>query len=442
MNNIPTISRFSVFKNGRRILENPLPFHKEKFQELGDTFKIVVSSKEKLVFTKNPNFIKHVLQTAHKKYQKSSIQTVDLAKYIGHGILTSNGDHWRTHRRMVQPAFHKKKLQNLMVSVLEAIQFELKRIEPNKTEDVFDLMGDLAFQVVAKSLFSSSDIRKRMDTLKYITETNQRMLIKEMRQPYLRWWLRLNGKIKKHLGLAKEAQALLGAIINERRDSGEEKDDLLDMLLQAQYEDGTPMLQQQLIDEVMILFAAGHETTANALSFTLFLLAKNPKIQEKIYTEVAEVDFNEGDMMQHIASLQYTKQCLEEAMRLYPPAYIIDRETIAEDVFEESTLPKNTLVLMSMYELHRHADFWENPEVYNPDRFNPENKKDYSGYYYPFGAGPRMCVGNHFAMCEMVLTVAEIMKKHTITSPLKAVEVNPLISLKPKEVPLTFKLRD
>jgi len=441
MKNIPSINRFDVYKNSKRILKNPLPYHKEKFQELGDTFEIIVSKKERLVFTRNPEFVKHVLQSGHKNYQKSSVQTVDLAKYIGHGILTSNGTHWLTHRRMVQPAFHKKKLQNLMVSVREAIQFELERIVPNKTMDVFPLMGDLAFQVVAKSLFSSNDIRKRMDTLKLVTEKNQRMLIKEMRQPYLRWWFKLSGEIKKHLGFTKQAQDLLGEIINERRASGEEKDDLLDMLLQARYEDGTAMPQQQLIDEVMILFAAGHETTANALSFALFLIAKDANVQEKIYNELALVDFNEGDIMQNIGKLQYIKQCIEEAMRLYPPAYIIDRETITEDVFNDLLIPKDRMVLLSIYELHRYKGFWENPEVYNPDRFNPENKKDYANYYYPFGAGPRMCVGNNFAMYEMVLTVAELIRKYKISTSQEAIALDPLISLKPEEVLLTFAKR-
>ncbi len=441
MKNIPSINRFEVYKNGKRILKNPLPFHREKFQELGDTFEIVVSKKERLVFTKNPEFIKHILQTGHKNYQKSSVQTVDLAKYIGHGILTSNGAHWRTHRRMVQPAFHKKKLQNLMISVREAIVFELETIEPNKTTDVFPLMGDLAFQVVAKSLFSNGDIRKRMDKLKFITEINQRMLIKEMRQPYLRWWFHFSGKIKKHLGLTKEAQDLLGELINERKTSGVEKDDLLDMLLQARYEDGTAMPQQQLIDEVMILFAAGHETTANALSFALFLIAKHSEVQERIYNEVTSVDFNNEDILQSIGKLQYVKQCVEEAMRLYPPAYIIDREAINEDSFNGNTIPEKTMILMSIYELHRHTDFWEEPEVFNPDRFNHENKKDYANFYYPFGAGPRMCVGNNFAMSEMILTIAEIVKKYKLTTVLNTVELDPLISLKPERVPLTFNER-
>ena len=402
-----------------------------------------LSNKEIVLFTRSPGLIKHILQKQHKKFEKSPLQTVDLAKYIGHGILTSNGEHWRTHRRMVQPAFHKKKLHNLMWVMREAILLELERIKPGKVQDVFPLMGDLAFQVVAKSLFSSSDIRQRMGRLQDITEANQRMLIKEMRQPYLKWWYRLSGKIDKHLKMAEEGKMLLLEIIEERRRSGLEIDDLLDMLLRARYEDGSPMPDGQLLDEVLILFTAGHETTANALSFTLFLLAKHPKVQEQVYAEVSKINFGDGnvDLMQGVMQLQLVKQCLEEALRLYPPAYVIDRISTEDDSFEGISLPKGTLVLMSIYELHRYSDFWDRPLEFNPSRFEGADKKDYGDYYYPFGAGPRMCVGNNFAIYEMIIVIAEIVKKYEISSTLENLEINPLISLKPKSVPLLFTER-
>jgi hypothetical protein len=443
MNNLKLISRFQVLKNARRILKNPLPFHHENFEKYGDCFKVQLSTKQIVLFTRSPGLIKHILQKQHRNFEKSPLQTVDLAKYVGHGILTSNGEHWRTHRRMVQPAFHKKKLHNLMGVMREAILMELERIKPSKVQDVFPLMGDLAFQVVAKSLFSSSDIRERMSRLQSITEANQRMLIKEMRKPYLKWWYRHSGKIDRHLKLAGEGKKLLLEIIEERRKSGLKIDDLLDMLLKARYEDGSPMSDAQLLDEVLILFTAGHETTANALSFTLFLLASHPDIQERVYEEVSKVDFEEGnvDLMQGIMQLQLVKQCLEEALRLYPPAYVIDRIAIEDDSYEGLSLPKGTLVLMSLYELHRYTDFWERPMDFDPSRFDGADKKDYGDYYYPFGAGPRMCVGNNFAMYEMIIAIAEIVKKYEISSPVENMEINPLISLKPKSVPLLFTER-
>lgn len=441
MNTLPTVSKYEVFKNRKQILRDPLPFHRQNFEKFGNIFRVAIGPPGGVVFTRDPITIRHILQKQHKNYQKSTLQTVDLAKYIGHGILTSNGEHWRIHRRMVQPAFHKKKLEGLMDIMLQAIQEELKRIKTAHSYDVFPLMSDLAFQVVAKSLFSRPDIRERMGRLQEITEQNQKMLIREMRQPYLKWWFHLSGKIKKHLRGTGEARGILNTIIEERLASDEEKDDLLHMLLNARYEDGTPMSRAQLIDEVMILFTAGHETTANALSFSLYLLAKNPDCQQKLFMEVASLDLNEGDIMAKLSQLSYTKQCIEEALRLYPPAYVIDRVAIDKDKIGDMIFPKGSMVLMSVYELHRHKDYWKNPEDFNPDRFAPENKKDYSNYYYPFGAGPRMCVGNNFAMYEMILTLALIIKKYRLYTDLKEMTLNPLISLKPQAVPLRFELR-
>ena len=432
-----------MLRNARRILKNPLPFHHENFELHGDSFKVELSTKETILFTRNPSLIKHILQKQHRIYQKSPLQTVDLAKYIGHGLLTSNGEHWRKHRRMVQPAFHKKELQTLMEVMRKTILIELARIEPNKEKDFFSLLGDLAFQVVAKSLFSSSNIGAGMEQLQQITEANQQMLIKEMRQPYLRWWYQLNGSIDRHLNMAAKARGLLLQIVEERRLSGGKGDDLLNMLLESRYEDGSPMPDTQLIDELLILFTAGHETTANALSFTLLLLAQHPEIQEQLYEEVVGVDLEQSgaDLMQKLMELHFVKQCLEESMRLYPPVYVIDRIATQDDTFQELSLPKGTMVLMSMYELHRHPNFWERPAEFLPDRFSTLDRKDYAEHYYPFGAGPRMCVGNNFAMYEMIIALAEIVRKYKIYTSLKTIEVNPLISLKPKCVPLQFKER-
>ncbi|MDX1315560.1 MAG: cytochrome P450, partial [Eudoraea sp.] len=278
--------------------------------------------------------------------------------------------------------------------------------------------------------------------LQEITEDNQRMLIQEMRQPYLKWWYHLSGRIKRHLKMAEEGRGLLNELIERRIASKEQPDDLLDMLLNSRYEDGSSMPRRQLIDEVLILFTAGHETTANALSFALHLLANHPEIQDKLYEEVRTVDWDGADLLNELPKLQYTKQCIEEALRMFPPVYVIDRETVSEDKAGKITFPRDTLVLLSIFELHRSRDHWEEPEKYKPERFAPERKKDFSRVYYPFGGGPRMCVGNNFAMYEMMIALALIAKKYRLESPLSELELDPLISLKPKTVPVLFHPRN
>lgn len=435
---IVTVSQIEVFKNRKRILSNPLPFHNENFEKYGDTFKVNLGGKRRIIFTRDADIILHILQKNQKNYHKSDLQTKDLAKYIGQGLLTSNGEFWRKHRRMIQPAFHKKKLEGLLDIMNAAIQLEVDNLVPNTFIGALPLMGDLAFQVVAQSLFSADDIRKRMDTLKEITIRNQEMLIREMRQPYLKFWFYLSGGISKHLKLSVKAKEILDGIIQQRIDLSEDKDDLLDMLLRATYEDGSNMSRPQLIDEVMILFTAGHETTANVLSFTLYLLAKHPAEQEKLFKEVSEMDFTEHSVTYYLSKFEYTKQCIEETMRLYPPVYVIDRVSLGSEIIKGEKFEEKSVWLMSMYELHRHKKLWNAPDKFMPERFSVENRKAYSDFYFPFGAGPRMCIGNNFAMYEMILAVAQLVKRYKLETNLDTIELNPLISLKPVHVPIKF----
>ena len=425
-------------RNRRRILKNPLPFHHEKFEEYGDTFKIKITPKTRVVFTRDPWTVRHILQKNHRNYAKSELQTRDLAKYIGQGILTSEGEFWRKHRKMIQPAFHRERLQGLLGLMYQAIREELSRIPEGRQLDIFPWMSDLAFQVVAQSLFSAGDLRKDMNRLQEITETNQQMLIREMRQPYLKWWFQASGQIRRHLKLAADARGLLDRLIEIRVKTGRPEGDLLDMLLDARYEDGGAMSRRQLIDEVLILFTAGHETTANALSFTLFLLARHPEIQEEAFQSLKGLDFEGAGMEDLLGGLGYIQQCVEEAMRLYPPVYVIDRVSLAEEELQGHPYPAGTTWLLSLFELHRHPDLWETPEAFRPARFHPDRKKQHSRFYFPFGAGPRMCIGNNFAMYEMLLAVGWILKKYQIHTSMESLTLNPLISLKPGKVLLRF----
>jgi cytochrome P450 len=437
MKKLPQVSVFKVMFNSRQILKNPLPFHHKNFKKLGDTFEITTLGDGKLIFSRNPNVVKEVLQKKQKSFSKSRLQTRDLAKYIGHGLLTSEGEHWRTHRRMIQPKFHLKNLKSLLGIMNNAINDELQRIIPNKNQDIFGLMGEVAFQVVAKSLFSSLDISKPMAKLKTITEENQLMLIREMRQPYLKWWFKVSGKIGLALKKSENAGKILNGLIEERIDSKQKSTDLLDMLLEATYEDGSKMPRKQLIDELLILFTAGYETTANALSFTLYFIAQDSNLQEQIFKEISNLN-NDSIQMEDLQKLSLIQSCINEAMRLFPPAYFIDRVANEEIEVDGYRFKKGSLVLLSLYELHRYQDFWKYPETFKGKRFKEFEDKEYANYFYPFGAGPRMCIGNAFATYEMILVVANLIKKYKFSTPMDKVEINPMITLKPKEVILNF----
>ena len=438
---IPEVSVFRFIKNARRILKNPLPFHHENFEKYGDTFRLNLGFGNSVVFSRDAGLVQYALQKNQKNYQKSPIQTKDLAKYVGNGLLTSEGEHWQKQRKLIQPAFHKKQLVLLLSNLQDAVKIELNKIEVGKPIDVFPIFNDLAFQTVVKSLFSSAVGEDEINRLQHITEAAQKMLVKELRQPYKRWWFNLSGEINKHLNLTKEARSILQKLIVDRQQSGIRKNDLLNMLLDARYQDGNPMDNEQLIDEILILFTAGHETTSNSLTFTSELLARNPESQNKIVKEVEQAKLNSTSLMEFIQACSYTKQVIEESMRLYPPAYFIDRVNIEDDIFEGMKIPKGSNLLFSLHEIHKHKSFWEEPFKFNPDRFAEGNQIKYSAYYYPFGAGPRMCIGNNFAMYEMILAIAELIFNLEIKLKSTPIKIKPLITLKPKDAILEFNPR-
>lgn len=427
---IPKVSFFKFLRHSANIVRNPLPFHHNNFETKGDTFRLQIGFNSSVLFSRDAGLVEYVLQKNQKNYRKTEIQTKDLAKYVGHGLLTAEGDHWRRQRKMIQPAFHKKNLALLLKSIKTAIQLEYQRLTPGRNIDIFPVFNDLAFQSVVKGLFSDAANSKEIDKLQFITEAAQKMLVKELRQPYLNWWFKLSGKISRYLNLTNESRNILREMVNTRRTSGKRENDLLDMLLEAQYDDGSFMDEEQLIDEILILFTAGHETTSNALSFATQLLALHPNWQEKIRQEIKDVEASSSDLMELIMKSRITQMVIEEAMRLYPPAYFIDRINIEEDEFDGLKFEKGTSLLFSIYEIHRHPNLWDEPNVFKPQRFKEGGNK-FSSQYFPFGAGPRKCIGNNFAMFEMVLAIQELVKNYKILPAFDEIDITPLITLKP-----------
>ncbi len=438
-----TIPFYKFLSKASSIAKNPIPFHNKWFNEAGDTFSIKSPFYGYIVLTRDADITKHMLQKNHKAYNKSKIQTTYLSKYVGYGLLTSSGDYWLKQRRLIQPAFHKEKIRNLVSIINKAIETQVNAIETKKEAvDLYSLMNELAFEVVAKSLFNFSAEEDTLKRLQFIIEKLQLFIIKELRLPYKKLWYSLKGEIRYHMKLVKESRAIINNIVEKRRVSKENHDDLLDMLLHAQYENGSTMTNDQLIDEILILFVAGHETTANALTFTLKLLAKNKVILNKVEEEVKHVNSQNLSPLQQISKLNYTKCCIEESLRLYPPAWITDRVNIVDDKIKEYNLKKGTILGASIYELHRNKKYWDNPDDFKPERFFEDNRKQIMPYYMPFGAGPRLCIGNNFAMYEMILAVKSIVEKFDITSNSDAIKINPLITLKPVDVKINFTLKE
>ncbi len=438
----PKLSILRFFIDAEGIRRNPIPYHTKYFDNFGDSFSIRIGKSKYIILSRDNDVAQYILQKNQKNYHKSKFQSVYLSKYLGKGLLTVDGEFWLKQRRLIQPAFHKQKMNQLVENMKLTIIAELEAIVKDEKVDLFPVMSELAFNVVAKSLFQFSITEEKLDGIKYIIEAVQNFLIKEIRLPHKAWWFSVSGQVKKHLQLAEENNKIIRGIIEERVSSKNEVNDLLNMLLETRYEDtGEGMSIEQLIDEIKILFIAGHETTANALTFTLYLLGNHPDVQQRIFEEVLNAESETENIVEQLQKMPYINAVLNESMRLYPPAWITDRQNVEDDALVTFNIKKDTLIGVSFYELHRNPKYWKNPDHFDPNRFLGEQKKHSMQYFYPFGAGPRMCIGAGFAIYEMCLAISYIVKKYKIVSMGNTINFNPLITLKPVGLEVVFSER-
>ncbi|SFD24478.1 cytochrome P450 [Flavobacterium phragmitis] len=438
----PKLSILRFFLDAEGVRRNPIPYHEKYFRKFGDSFSIKIGSSRHIILSRDNEVAQYILQKNQKNYHKSKFQSFYLSKYLGKGLLTVDGDFWLKQRRLIQPAFHKQKMNQLVENMKATIISELDQIKTDEEMNLFPVMSELAFNVVAKSLFEFSISDEKLNRIKFIIEEVQNFLIKEIRLPHKAWWFSISGQVKKHLQLAEENNNIIREIIEVRNASKEEFNDLLNMLLETRYEDtGEGMSVEQLIDEIKILFIAGHETTANALTFTLYLLGNNPEVQQQVLEEILMIESETDNVVEQLQKMTYTNAVLNESMRLYPPAWITDRQNVEDDTLAGFNIKEGTLIGVSFYELHRNPKYWNNPHMFIPERFLGEQKKHSMQYFYPFGAGPRMCIGAGFAIYEMCLAVSYIIKKYKITSVGTDVNFNTLITLKPVGVKVVFSER-
>lgn len=421
-----------LWKNSKKFFQNPPEYMNQQRAELGDFYALNFPIPNFYGLT-HPDQVKYLLVTNNKNYLKDwGTQQLKLA--LGNGLLTNEGDFWRRQRRIAQPAFHRARLAALMQTMVDSTAERLTHWKSKQVPfDVAEEMTLLTSDIVSKTLFGSNvenldEISESMHFInRYLTVTLRRLIPVPV-------WLptSFNRTFKRHL---KKIDGLIGKMVQDRRNHPENRNDLLAMLMEAQDEEsGERMTDGQLRDECMTLFAAGHETSANSLAWTLFLLGKHPDIWERLRQEVKEILGNRLPTMDDLRQLPYTLQVIQESMRLYPPAWAIGREAIAADEVEGYPIKPKSQILMSPYAIHRHPDFWENPEEFDPERFSPENSKNRHKYaYLPFGGGPRLCIGNNFAMMEMQIVLAMITQKFRLKlTDDQAVEMEALITLKPR----------
>jgi len=421
MKTVPTASRWKRIKQLHKMVHNPIPWFNENTDELGPVWNFPFENMRGIILSK-AHHAQYILQKNHKNYIKSPVTTERLGAFIGFGLLTNNGASWLKQRRLIQPGFHKEKLSALTILMTDEINrfcAELdQRVEECQNIEMHELMTTLTYRIIAKSIYSDDQEEADLKRSRFITDSIQKFMVKNLRLPFLSWFYRMSGQYAHHMDLVKEAREIITKGIRSRQalenTDQNERNDLLDMLLSSRYEDtGEPMEEDQLIDEILILYAAGHETSANAMNWCWYALDKHPEIVEKVRKEWTHVRAQGPLTFESVMQLKYTKQVIQEAMRLYPPAWVFDRMAVEDDEIDGFKIKKGDIIMPFSHAIHRDPEYWDDPETFNPDRFSAENQKKQTPYsYFPFGGGPRMCIGFQFAYMEMVLILGTLSERY------------------------------
>ncbi|TNE46151.1 MAG: cytochrome P450 [Deltaproteobacteria bacterium] len=401
----------------------------------------------------DPDAIHHVFVKNAPNYYKGTRGYEKLRHLLGNGLVTSEGDFWRRQRRIAQPAFHKKRLEGFATTMAQAAEdMSLQWEESAKKGEELDLaqeMMRLTLRIAGETLFST-DISKASDDfgkylsigLEHFNHIASHPVPKVEYLPLpsnLRFWHALR-KMKK----------MTWSLIQERRKRGEDRGDLLSMFMLARDEEtGEQMSDQQLLDEAFTMLGAGHETTANALAWTLYLMTQNPDALEKVAQEADRVFGDRLPTMDDFKELTYTKRVIQESMRLFPPVWAIAKTAREDDVINGYHVSAGTHVYVCNYANHRNPRYWDNPEEFRPERFTPEaleeqKKRGRTNFMYmPFSQGQRKCIGDHFAMLEAVLIFSMLARKFQFQlKPGAVVKPETTVTLRPKDgIPATLRLR-
>jgi cytochrome P450 len=423
-----------VLGNMREFNRDSLGFVERCAREFGD----VVPTRFLYVpalFLFHPDQVEFVLATGSKNFIKAaSLRSPFFQRLVGNGLVTSEGDFWRRQRRLAQPAFHRDRVEAYARTMVAYAERMLEHWGDGRTLDAHEEMMALTRVVVAQTLFSadvsSGDSREIGDAL-------GRLIRPFAEQATLKWILDNRLPTPAHLRFNRDVRKIdrfVYRLIEERRASGEDTGDLLSMLLAAQDEDGSGMTDKQLRDELMTIFLAGHETTALALTWAWYLLAQNPEAETRLAAELDEVLEGRAPTVGDLPRLRYADWVVKESMRLYPPAWAVGRECVRECEVGGFRVTKGMQVFGFQWVIQRDSRWFADPLAFRPERWGEEPAARLPKYaYFPFGGGPRLCIGNYFATMEAVLILAAIARRFRLRlAPGHKVEVLPALSLRPR----------
>jgi cytochrome P450 len=410
-----------------------LGFYSRCAREYGDVFSFRLG-RRRLVMLTHPDYIERVLIHDNKNFAKMTYVLRLIVPLLGQGLLTSDGDLWLRQRRLIQPVFSKQRLASYAGCMVDYAQRLAATWRDGEVRDIYGDMVRLTLEIVAKVLFDADVARDAPEVGQALTVVMHNFLNRWGSLLPLPAWFPTPGNLRFHHSI-RRLDKIIYRFIAERRASGQERNDLLSLLLHARDEDsGGQMTDRQLRDEAMTLFLAGHETTANAMSFTWYLLAQHPEVEAKVLDELRRELGGRPPMADDMPRLKYAESVILESMRLLPPAYGFGRIAKQDCEFGGYRIPAGTTVLVSQWVTQRDPRFWPDAEKFRPERWQEPAIKQLPKFaYFPFGGGPRLCIGNTFAMMETILLLATLAPHaHFDLVPDHPFKLRPAVTLKPE----------
>jgi cytochrome P450 len=426
---LPWLGHLRAFKH------RPLGTMAEWWRQHGDALRFRLGPKTIHLFS-HPALAEEVLLLQSERFGKVYEQRrpTGLALVLDNGLVTSSGEVWKRHRRIIQPVFHRSRMAAMADRMAQVGEQRLAgwATHGGRPVDIAAEMMQLTLEVISQTMFHTS-VAEHIDQISQSLRVSLKYAFDSFHNPvHLPAWVP-TARNREFARALQFMDRLIYGLVAARRQSGAQHDDLLNLLLQARDEEtGMGLSDQELRDEALTIFAAGHETTANALAWTWYLLATHPEVKARFHAEVDRTlqgRIPTADDLQH---LSYTRAIFDESLRLYPPVPAIQRKTLAQTTLGGMTLPANAIVLVGLYNLHRHPAFWPDPERFLPERWLDGERPPARCAYLPFGAGPRACVGTHFATVEGPLLLALIGRRYDPQLAQDSVEPEIMVTLRPK----------
>jgi len=433
---IPVVSRFRSFVDSPAMFRNPVQVLTKYTELFGDTFRFYLVGLKEAIVTTNPAVIQHVLKTNAENYQKSDIQVKRMGHFLGKGLLTTHGEAWRTQRRLIQKGFDRKQLEALSSIMQDSLAESLRDFDRQISSgpvDIYPRLMKMTFAMVARSLFGARLKDEDIDLVSHTICTVQEFIVRQTLQPYLNPWFSVSGKLRKHEEMRTRADRVLLEYITRRRHEAPGHD-LLQTLMDARYSDGEGMSDELVLSESMQLLVAGHETSSNALSWLLYLLSSRPDCIEKLRQEFDSVLNGAPLSYEDVPRFEFASRIIQEALRLYPPFWMIDRMAVADDRVGDLAIPRGSTVIVFVYGAHHAPRYWQDPERFDQERFTKESEKLHAPFtYLPFGGGPRGCIGGNYAMLQILMILSTLLGKYDFQlSPGQTIEARPMVILRPK----------